>query len=203
MGKRRWRRGKGGRPRKAGVPREPNGRISRRAADVREMDEMTAAEAKVVMIEARRRHTGLPDCYLDLHDAGRPNAGTLHGIMHLRGEIDRDQWRAAEWYLGRRSDYLRAISAPEREVYVDVPPGTGDPDKHATWATRVRERWTEVIGCIADASIRHRQPLAAALDLILVRQQYLDHMIRPLRIALDALDERFLRAARARAAGHR
>jgi hypothetical protein len=123
--------------------------------------------------------------------------------MHLRGEIDRGQWRAAEWYLGRRADYLRAIGAPDREAYIDVPPGTGDPDRHAAWASRVMARWAEVMGCIGDASIRHRQPLASALDLILVRQQYLDHMVRPLRIALDALDERFLQAARATMAAYR
>jgi hypothetical protein len=203
MMRKRRKRWKGGRKRVIGVPREANGRISRRKQDRQMRDEMTADEAKRVVLEARRRHTGLPDHYLDLQDAGRPNAGTLHGIMHLRGELDRDQWRAAEWYLGRRSDYLRAIGAPAPEAYIDVPPGTGDPDRHAAWASGVMARWAEVMGCIRDAWIRHRQPLASALDLILVRQQYLDHMVRPLRIALDALDERFLRAARARAAGHR
>lgn len=179
-------------PRQAGE-REPSGRLSRRAEHVREREEMTEAEAKSVVIEARVRH-GIPRHLADLSDAGRPNAGTVHGIMRLRNELDQDQWSAAEWFLGRRAAYLRAVAAPGRPIE-PVEAAVGEDDA-ADWARAAIGRYHEVLDCIRDVSSQVRAPVISAFDVILVRQQYLPHLVGDLRIGLNAVHRVFLAGQR-------
>lgn len=171
--------------------REPNGRLSRRVLHTKEREEMTQREAQSVAIAARMRHTGLPEEVVSLNVAGRPNAGTLHGIMCLRGDISREQWDAAEWWIGKRAANLRAINAPGQETGPG-PGGEFDPDRHQAFCDLARKEWAAITDCIQTASTEARAPLAAALDVFLVRGIYLPHMVGDLRLALNAITRRFL-----------
>lgn len=175
--------------------REPNGRLSRKRIHVVEREEMTQREAQSVAIEARMRHTGLPEAVVSLNHAGRPNAGTVHGIMCLRGDLSREQWDAAEWWIGKRAAWLRAIEAPNQETG-DAPGGEFDPDKHAEFCRIAKASWAAICDCVQQASTEARSPVAAALDMFLVRQHHLEHMVGDLRLALNAIHRRFLAAQR-------
>jgi hypothetical protein len=180
--------------RKAGH-REPNGRLSRRILHTKEREEMSMREAQSVAIAARMRHTGLPEAVVSLNVAGRPNAGSVHGVMCLRGEknggISREQWDAAEWWIGKRASWLRAIDAPNQETGAS-PAGEFDPDRHAQFCKHAIEQWAAITDCIQTASTEARAPLAAALDVFLVRGHHLNHMAGDLRLALNAIQRRFL-----------
>ena len=176
--------------------REPNGRLSRRVLHTKEREEMTQREAQSVAIAARMRHTGLPEEVVSLNVAGRPNAGTLHGIMCLRGDISREQWDAAEWWIGKRGAWLRAIESPNQETGRTEGGGQFDPDRHAEFCRMAREIWSAVCDCIQTASTENRAPLMSALDVFLVRGYHLQHMVGDLRIALNAVHRRFLAGQR-------
>lgn len=188
------RKRKKGRMRQPGK-REPNGRLSRKVEHVKEREDMTTREAQSVMIAARMRQTGLSEAQVSSNDAGRPNAGTIHGIMCLRGEITREQWDAAEWWIGTRIAYLRSIQAAAvRTGY--APPGDGDEAAHAQWCRAIAATWDALTDCIRDVMAETRLPIASALDVILLREQDMPHMVGDLRIALNAIHRRFLAGAR-------
>lgn len=198
--RRRKRKGKGGRPRLPGIERQPNGRPSQKPQARRQRQEMTAAEAKAVVLDARRRHTGLPDALLDLGASpDLPNAGTVHGVMALEGSLTADQWRAAEWYLGLRIAYLRAIDAPGRSIDPVEPAGAGDEAAFAHWCRATIERWTDVLALLAETGREQRCNPKSAFDEILVYQQREPHLEGDLRIGLNAIHRRFLAGRRAAA----
>jgi hypothetical protein len=141
------------------------------------------------------RHTGLPEEVVSMNEAGRPNAGTLHGIMCLRGEITRDQWDAAEWYIGKRTAWLRAIEASERQTGSAIA-GEFDEEEYATWCAKARETWAAIQACIQLSMAEQRAPLAAALDVLLLREHYVIDLVGDLRLVLNAIHRRFLQAAR-------
>lgn len=191
------------RKRKQG-PREPNGRLSRnrehRDQRRRHEDEMTTAEAKSVVIEARVRH-GIPRELADLADAGRPNAGTVHGRMRLAGMngdreqgINADQFDAAKWYIGRYLAYLRAIDAPGRERVPEDDEATGQ-GEGVTIAEATAE-WRKVLRVLQDVSTETRSPVIAAMDTILVRQVFVHTMAGDLRLGLNAIHRTFLAGQR-------
>jgi hypothetical protein len=166
--------------------REPSGRLSRRIEHVKARTDMTETEAKSV---------GIPAHLADLSDAGRPNVGTLQGKMHLMGEIDRDQWQAAEWFLGRRLSWLRAIDAsPVYAPSERTGEGEGVPLHEAI------SEWRIVTNVLQDASTQSRAPILAAFDVILVRQLMVDHMVGDLRLGLNAIQRAFLQGRQRRAA---
>ena len=178
-------------PMQTATRREPNGRLSRRAADVRDRDYRNAQEAMSVAVAARARHTGLPEDVVSRNVAGQPNAGTVHGVMTLRHEMTREQWEAAEWYIGTRSAWLRSIQAR------DTSPGqypSGEPDEaaYARWCRSIAETWDAVQDCLRDCAVEARSPVQAALDVMLLRNQHMPHMVGDLRLALNAIHRRFL-----------
>jgi len=176
--------------------REPNGRLSRRIVHINARDAMTAKEAQSVVVAARMRHFGLSEDAAALNVAGRPNAGSLHGRMALAGDkaggITREQWDAAEWWIGKRAAWLRAIESPNQETGRTEGGGQFDPDRHAEFCRMAIASWHAVCDCIQTASTETRSPLASALDVFLVRGHHLNHMVGDLRIALNAVHRRFL-----------
>jgi len=175
--------------------REPNGRLSRKIIDREARMAMTEQEAKSVAIEARIRH-GVDPAYADLSDAGRPNAGTVHGRMCLARSLSLEQWTAAEFYLGTRLAYLRSIEA-QLEVSQPAEGGTGTDESYVEWCQAIGERWREVVKRLQEVSTMSRSPVLAAFDVILVRGQLMPHMDGDLRLGLNAIHTHFLAQRRA------
>lgn len=166
---------------------------------------MTAKEAMATALDARQRHTGLPRDLVELNEAGKPNAGNVHGMMRLRGiqaeraraplqpgMLSADQWQAAEWYLGKRIAYLRAIDAPGQAVDAPATIAEHDPERQAEWCRKMIAEWASIVACLQEASTLHRSPIVAAFDQMLVRNVYLEHLDGGLRIGLNALHREFL-----------
>lgn len=212
---RRWAKKRGGRPPLPDVPREPNGRPSRRVIHVGERREMNEREAKKVGVEARMRHTGLPVELAGLNQAGMPNGGTVHGVMRLlgieaenakrplgEGMLSAAQWSAAEWWLGRRAQWLRAIDAPGRTtveepgVAVDELAGMTEAERNealrAGW-DKLAAEWAAIKACLRDATTEARSSVEAAFEVILVRNCPMPHMVGDLKLGLNALHRRFPR----------
>lgn len=179
--------------------REPNGRLSRRIVDRAARNDMTEKEARSVVVEARMKHTGLPEEMVTKGGGGSPDAGTVHGMLRLMNELDKkavagisyDQWRAAETFLQIRRGYLSSILA-KTGVKGKGQHGAEDSQDYIDWCRRAADRWNQLLACIQEVSIRHRSPIMAALDVLLIRQQHLDHMVGDLRIALNAIHRTFL-----------
>ena len=180
-------------PMQTATRREPNGRLSRRAADVRDRDYRNAKDAMSVVVAARARHTGLPEDVVSRNVAGQPNAGTVHGVMTLRGDLSREQWDAAEWYIGTRAAWLRSIQARDASAG-QFPAGEPDEGAYERWCRSIAATWETVQDCLRDCAVEARSPIQAALDVMLIRQHHLDHMVGDLRLALNAIHRRFLAA---------
>lgn len=171
--------------------REPNGRLSRRAADVRDRDYRNAQEAMAVAIDARVRHTGLAPSLATRNEAGSPNAGSVHGVMCLRGDLSREQWDAAEWYIGTRAAWLRSIQARDASAG-QFPAGEPNEGAYERWCRSIAATWETVQDCLRDCAVEARSPVQAALDVMLLRNHHVAHMVGDLRLALNAIHRRFL-----------
>jgi len=174
---------KRGRPMIEGVAREPSGRISR------------AAPADVVALDARRRHLGLTK-----EQAKDQKAGSFIGYLNLIGHVDGlsdHQYEAATNYNGLHNAYLRAIGAPGRVIDGDA--GTPAPEvtnAYIDWVIDTKEVYADCRKAIQEAQDENRHAnLWAALDLIIIQDQHLPHMIGDLRLLTNAL-VRFFRVAR-------
>lgn len=86
----RRRRKMGGRPRVDGLVREPNGRISRKKADVDDRTEAEAKEARAVGLEARQRVLGASKA-----ECAKEEFGSVIGRLYLARAIKRHQYEAA------------------------------------------------------------------------------------------------------------
>jgi len=171
-----------GRPRKAG-PREPSGRISRSGID--------HGPADIVALDARRRMLGLPES--KLRDQ---RAGSYIGYLNILGKSDGlsdDQYKAAQEYLALRNAYLRAIKAPGRLIDDEAMPSPEITKEYEEWVQATKEAYENCRRAIQEAQNEHRcENLWAALDLIIIRDERLPHMIGATRILCNAL-ARFFR----------
>lgn len=163
-----------------GVAREPNGRISR------------SPPADAVALDARRRHLGLPP-----EKTKDQKAGTFVGCLNLLGPRDGlsdEQHEAAVNYLRFREAYLRAIMAPNRTI--DGEAGIPIPDvteAYEDWVRDTKEAYTACRNAIQEAQNENRGAnLWAALDLCIIQDQHMHHMIGDLRLLTNAL-ARFFR----------
>jgi len=180
------RKGKPGRPRRKGAVREPNGRISRSG--------IRHEPADKTAIEARMRHMGL-----SRDQAQDQKAATFIGYLNLMGREDGlsdSQYEAATNFLSLRDAYLRSLKAPG--VVYDGEGCSSSSDEvtedYEDWAKRTKERYDDCRKAIQEEQNNSRENLWAALDLVVIRDQWLPHMIGPTRMLCNALG-RFFRTA--------
>lgn len=166
------------------VAREPNGRVSRSGIDY--------GPADVVAIDARMRHTGL-----SREKARDQKAETFIGYLNLIGPRDGlsdSQYSAAINFLNLRTAYWRSIKAPG--VALDGE-NTGTPSdvispEYEDWVADVKEVYGNCRRAIQDSQNENRgSNLWAALDLCVVEDQRLFHMIGDVRIVCNALAKFF------------
>ncbi len=168
-----------GRPKIEGVAREANGRISRSGLDYTPSNDDA--------IEARAKRLGLT-----VIQARDQKAATFIGYLNLLGKqdgISDDQYDAAMKFLDLRRSYLLAIKAPMAERQ-DENPGAGSgevSDSYIDWCERVREDYYACRRAIQAAQNSCRQNLWAALDLCLVRDERMHHMVGDIRLLCNAL----------------
>jgi hypothetical protein len=182
-------------------PREPNGKPSRKKADVSARKQESEMDVLSEPLEARARIYGLEKAVFGERRVGEPNANTHHGLLYFQRFIDRAQWNAAGWYLERRDARLRAVCAPGNAILREGPShDMTDSESYERWVAEITELWSEIIDCLQQCSIVHRSPIISAFDVILDRSKIVPHMMGDLRYGLNAIDRRFIACDRARAA---
>jgi len=192
--------------------RQPNGRLSQigefeRArknanAELEQWDAMSAA----MMARHRLHDLPYPPAAKDGMRKDRPHvldqrAGSVIGRMAMRGELSASQYEAAVKYIEDVDNYRRAISAPRQPGAVDLNAvrgsGATGPD-HVAFVERAKRRYMGdhvkgergVVGTIRECqnSIANRgSNLFAALDYLVLRDEFYTHMVADCRIALNAL----------------
>ncbi|WP_375659608.1 hypothetical protein [Bartonella sp. MR30HLJHH] len=174
----RKKRTKRGRPRIKGCIREPNGRISRAKTPHEPMDKLA--------IEMRAKRF----C-LTIEEAKNPLSGTYIGRLYLQGEINQDQYDAAQKYLEVKNNYLCAKGLPNA-IY-DEMPTTSDNGAREKWVQKATEHLLVVKDVVQEAQCLHRQyNLHAALQYLVIEDQSLPHLVPSLRIVLNALYKHFM-----------
>ncbi|WP_144756012.1 hypothetical protein [Bartonella saheliensis] len=166
---------KRGRPRIKGCIREANGRISRAKAPREAIDKLA--------IEMRAKRFSL-----SLQDAKNPLVGTYIGRLCLQGILDQEQYDTAQQYLQIRNNYLCAKGLPNA-IYDEMPSSADDKarDKWVEFATKQFENMQEVI---KEAQCLYRQyNFYAALQYLVIEDQELPHLINPLCIVLNILND--------------
>ncbi|WP_375640526.1 MULTISPECIES: hypothetical protein [unclassified Bartonella] len=173
----RKKRTKRGRPRIKGCIREPNGRISRAKTPHEPMDKLA--------IEMRAKRF----C-LTIEEAKNPLSGTYIGRLYLQGEINQDQYDAAQKYLEVKNDYSCAKGLPSA-VY-DKMPSSSDETAKEKWIKFATEQFSNMQEAIKEAQHLYRQyNLYAAIQHLVIENQTLPHLVSSLRIALNALQKYF------------
>jgi len=172
-----------GRKRKPG-PREPNGRVSRKKAEVIVRTEETERQTMATVIKARCKRFGLSE------DRARlPMAGSAIGRMCLGGELTVDQHDAALRYLEARKDGLNAIMAKADGGGEGGSSGDVVTSGYAEWCKRANERWSTINRALDEMQESLRSPTPrAALEAIVVRDVDVPELVGDLRIALNVID---------------
>ncbi|EJF85327.1 hypothetical protein [Candidatus Bartonella washoeensis] len=175
----RKKRAKRGRPRIQGCIREPNGRISRAKTPRDPVDQLA--------IKMRAKRFGLT-----LQEAKNPLSGTYIGRLYLQGEINQDQYDAAQKYLEVKNNYLCAKALPNA-IYDDFTPSSNE-EAQKRWVEKATYRYQAVQEAIREAQHLYRQyNLYAAIQYLVIEDQTLPHLVNSLRVVLNALHKHFSR----------
>ncbi|WP_409361579.1 hypothetical protein ACRPOS_000990 [Bartonella heixiaziensis] len=175
----RKKRAKRGRPRIKGCAREPNGRISRAKTPREPVNQLA--------IEMRAKRFGLT-----IEEAKNPLAATYIGRLYLQGEINQDQYDAAQKYLEVRNNYLCAKGLPSA-IYDDFTPSSNE-EAQKRWIERATHCYEETKSLIKEAQqLHHQHNFYAALQYLVIEDQSLTHLVSSLRIVLNALHKHFSR----------
>lgn len=173
-----------GRPRMETAYREPNGRPSR-AKEPRESPDTVALAARV-------RHLGLT-----LVKAKDQKAATFIGYLAILGNDDglsERQYDAAVKYLDLRDSYLQSLKAPNAEKENECG-GTASEfvsPAYEDWCEDIRETWDECKKAIQEAQNQNRsENLWAAVDLCIIQNHRLHHMIGATRLVCNCLAKFF------------
>lgn len=162
-----------GRPCREGVARTKSGRISY-ARD--------GEEAPDTLLKSRRSILfGAP-----MEDAGGSEWGSVVGRLLKSDEITRDQYVALGRYYTLAERYFASIQAPDSLRSKSGGSAMRIPNDDADIETR--RNWRNVIREITDAQKVHNGNLFAALQFMVMRDEFHEHMLGDLRIVANVLD---------------
>lgn len=184
-----------GRKRKSGK-REPNGKLSRRTEH---KQERRRVDEQVMMSVAKDARVRLWGVSYDL--AGTAHAGSVVGRLVLMDRLTQEQADVAQHVQGIYERYRRAIDAPPRPGAVDLNRvhglGTGN-DMSPEQCAVARKAWADVQTILLEANMFNRASnLFAAMDYLVLRDEYHPHMVGDLRLALNALGRYYRSASKA------
>jgi hypothetical protein len=169
--KRRAKRGRG-RPCKPNVARNDDGRISR-AIEPGEAPDVLGKQTRVKMFGVK------------IEEAADKEAGTVIGRLKLSEEITEHQHNALEQYGKLSERYFSSILAPDSLRSKGGGSAMRIPDDSVDIETR--RKWDGTMKAINEAQKYHTGNLYAALQFIVVRDQFYEHMVGDARIAANAL----------------
>lgn len=162
--------------------REPNGRLSRSG--------IPHEAADVVAIAARMKHLGI-----DKDQARDQKAATFIGYLNLLGSTDGlsdRQHDGAKRFLELRGAYLRAIKAPGSQVDDDHAGSGNLTEAYEEWVANTKRRYLACRGAVQEAQNMSREEnLWAALDLVIIEDRALHHMVGATRLLCNALAKFF------------
>lgn len=181
---------KRGRPRKEGAARTDSGRISRAKEPINKL----ALEARMRMHKIRKE------------DAASQEAGSPMGRMHMAymhwRKINKDkpqpelslstaQYYALLQYQELHNEHLKAIGAPGAH-YDPYLGNSGDESAHEQWSRAVKSRYAAARDAIQEAQNYERaHNLWAAVDLCVLQERDLPHMVGTLRTLGNVLAKHF------------
>lgn len=161
-----------GRPCKADAARTKSGRISY-AQD--------PAEAPDVL--ARRKRVELYGGEMD--GAGDQIRGSVIGRLKISKEISEQQYGALQRYFELHERFFSSIQAPDSLRNTGGGSAMRIPDDSID--INLKEKWKAIREVISDAQKYHNGNILAALQFIVVKDEFHEHMIGDVRIAANAL----------------
>lgn len=168
---------KRGRPRKNVPFREPNGRASRAEDPIDRL--AVQMRAKMLGISEER--------------ARDQRAGSFLGYLAMLGRADglsASQYEAALQFREVRNEYLKAIKAPNAIVdnQSSGRPGDAVSDDYIRWCAKATARYAAARKAVQEAQDATRsENLWAALDLIVIQEQPIFHLVGATREVCNAL----------------
>lgn len=172
---------KRGRPCKADVDRTESGQISR-SKNPGEAPDVLARRKRVEMYGLHMNDNQRDDL---LKNAGIQLMGTVIGRMRLSNEISDVQFRALQRY-GELAERYKAIMMVPDSLKKRTGGGVMTiPDDESEVATR--GKWRDVTRAITDANTYHTGNLLSALNFMVVRDEFHEHMVGDLRVSANAL----------------
>jgi hypothetical protein len=169
-----------GRKRKAGVKRTASGRISR---------SKDAYQEHLPGVETRMRIFGLSE-----KDARDQKAETPIGRMQLRGDLSTPQYEAAQEVIRLREAFQRAVKSPDAMRSSGGGGDQGESATYAAWCKGAIKKYEDAVKALmAEQSLHaHRgSNFMAAIDYMVYRNEYHEHMVGDTRVALNALAHHF------------
>lgn len=171
-----------GRPRKKGVMRESNGRVSRAKRD-----------QIFVALSARAKHMGI-----SLSEAADYCTGTYLGRLCYLGNkngITQSQYDAAVKFLFLLNDYKKTLLSVNAHYeyrslsFKNLTPSEID-DRYTEWCQKIQKLFDQVMDLIK----KQKNPnLLAALNHIVIADQWVPSLLPDLRILCDLLEDFFIR----------
>lgn len=169
-----------GRPRKDDVLREPNGRASR----AREHPAKVAIAARMKMFN------------LTAGQAMDQKAATNLGRLAMMGRVDglsQDQYEAAIRYLDVLNDYKKSLLSPGAYFETSGSVDSNDPEAYEDWCKRVKATFNSAQAAIQEAQNENRnENLWAGLQIIIVNDEMMPHMLGSARLVCNALHRHFM-----------
>lgn len=163
---------KRGRPCKPNVARNDNGRI---------YEPKEPQEAPDVL--ARRKRVELFGGSME--DAGSQDRGTVIGRLWLTKDISDEQYSALERFGKLAARYQTVMCVPDSLKKTNGGSVMTIPDDDAE--IEVRGKWREVSRAVIDANTYHAGNLMGALQYMVIRDEFHEHMVGDTRIAANAL----------------
>lgn len=171
---------KRGRPKKEGLLREPNGRISR---------SKHAIYQHTLEKKAKKYN-------LTLEQAADPRSDTYLGRLVLRGKEDglsEEQYQAAIKFLKIYNDYKKS-TLPENAYYEGKTLGTNyeSQEYYKKWVVRVQQKYKQTLKAIEEAQFDNNQEnLHAALQYVIIENSDFPHLLGAARMVLNALHRHY------------
>lgn len=122
---------------------------------------------------------------IDAADAGLQQNGSVIGRLKTSKEITDIQHSALQRYFELAERYFSSIGAPDSLRSKGGGSAMRIPDDEAD--EKLAEKWTTAMGFINEAQKYHRGNLLAALQFMVIRDEFFQHMLGDLRIASNAL----------------